>query len=214
MKSYVITITDNPKSVMCAERCIKSMPDYDVQMFDAITPKNDPLAMLKQKGIPQYGFEERFSNLQNCVAAFLSHHTLWEMCADSNEEFQIFEHDAVCVGDIPKFIQYTGCISLGKPSYGKFNTPKVLGVNQLTSKKYFPGAHAYRLKPSAARAFIGCAKEMARPTDVFLNIDTFGWLQEYYPWPVIANDSFTTIQKTDGCLAKHNYGESYEILTV
>ena len=45
-----------------------------------------------------------------------------------------------------------------------------------------------------------------------LNKNNFPWLQECYPWPVEADDSFTTIQKTEGCLAKHNYGESYEII--
>jgi len=36
-------------------------------------------------------------------------------------------------------------------------------------------------------------------------------LQEYWPWPVEAHDSFTTIQNENGCLAKHNYGETYGI---
>ena len=52
---------------------------------------------------------------------------------------------------------------------------------------------------------------MARPTDVFLNIESFPWLEEYYPWPVKADDSFTTIQNEFGCYAKHNYGETYGI---
>lgn len=214
MKSYVITIKDLPQSIKSAQRCIDSMPEYNVQMFDAVTPKNNPLKMLNDKGIPRTWFEEKYSNFTNCVSAFLSHHTLWEMCSNDNEEYQIFEHDAVCVGTIPRFINYTGCVSLGQPSYGKYKTPMTLGVNPLTSKRYFPGAHAYRLKPKAARAFIQYAKEMARPTDVYLNIDSFPWLQEYYPWPVVAKDSFTTIQNENGCFAKHNYGEKYEILKV
>lgn len=212
MKSYVITIKDLPQSVQSAERCIASMPEYDVQMFNAITPKDNPLQILKDKGMPQHWFVEKFSNLENCVSAFLSHYSLWEMCAGGKEEFQIFEHDAVCVNNIPKLINYKGCISLGKPSYGKYKTPPALGVNNLISKRYFPGAHAYRLKPKGADALIAMAKEYARPTDIFLNTDLFPWLEEYYPWPVIAKDSFTTIQKTEGCIAKHNYGEKYEII--
>ena len=54
----------------------------------------------------------------------------------------------------------------------------------------------------------------ARPTDVYLNIDTFPFLQEYYPWPVEARDSFTTIQSEMGCKAKHNFNEKYEIVDV
>ena len=43
-------------------------------------------------------------------------------------------------------------------------------------------------------------------------MNTFRWLEEFYPWPVESKDSFTTIQKTEGCLAKHGYGEAYEII--
>jgi GR25 family glycosyltransferase involved in LPS biosynthesis len=190
------------------------MPEYNVQMFDAVTPKDDPLKIAENKGINVQGFREKYSNFTNCVAAFLSHMSLWEMCSSGTEEYQIFEHDAVCVSPIPKFINYQGCISLGKPSYGKFNTPQVLGVNRLTSKRYFPGAHAYRLKPKAARTLLEATQNYARPTDVFLSMDMFPWLEEYYPWPVVAKDTFSTIQKSQGCTAKHNYGDHYELITV
>ena len=214
MKSFVITILDLPESVVAAKRCIKSMPEYNVQMWEAYTPKDKPIEMMKDNGMTIDGFTEVYSKLENCLAAFLSHYKLWEMCVSSGEEFQIFEHDAVCVNNIPHFINYKGCISLGAPSYGKFNTPNIFGVNPLTSKRYFPGAHAYRLKPRGAIALIAQAQKLARPTDVFLNTDSFSWLEEYYPWPVIAKDSFTTIQNKNGCAAKHNYGENYEILRV
>ena len=80
------------------------------------------------------------------------------------------------------------------------------------SKNYFPGAHAYMLNPMGAKLLMKEAKRLARPTDVFLNINSFPWLQEYYPWPVEAVDSFTTIQNTQGCFAKHNYdGMTYRV---
>lgn len=214
MKSFVITIMDNPDSVRAAEKCIASMPEYDVQMFPAITPKNNPIAIAQQRGIPTDKFKEVYSRFENCLSAFLSHNTLWEMCVKDREEYQIFEHDAMAVTPIPKLINHNGCISLGKPSYGKFNQPFILGVNKLTSKKYFPGAHAYRIKPRAAMTILESAKLYAGPTDVFLNLDLFPWLQEYYPWPVEARDTFTTIQNERGCGAKHNYNEDYKIVSV
>jgi GR25 family glycosyltransferase involved in LPS biosynthesis len=214
MKSYVITIMDNEDSVRAAQRCIESMPEYNVQMFPAITPKDNPIAIAEQRGIPTNNFEEIYSKFENCLAAFLSHNTLWERCARDKEEYQIFEHDAVAVSPIPKLINHNGCISLGKPSYGRYNTPPILGVNKLVSKKYFPGAHAYRLKPKGAQLIIESARMYARPTDVFLNLDLFPWLQEYYPWAVEARDTFTTIQNRNGCFAKHNYKEGYEIVSV
>ena len=68
------------------------------------------------------------------------------------------------------------------------------------------------LNPIGAKLLMKEAQRFARPTDVFLNINSFPWLQEYYPWIAEARDSFTTIQKEKGCLAKHNYNENYEIL--
>jgi len=216
MKSFVITIMDMEKSVKSAERCIKSIPDFNVEMFSAITPDQNPELIAKRKGVNLDFFRfdgEKYSRHHRCISAFMSHYSLWEQCANGKEEYQIFEHDAVCVNNIPKVINYTGCISLGAPSYGKFHTPRMIGVNPLTSKQYFPGAHAYRLKPEAARKLCEHAKENAAPTDVFLHTINFPWLEEYYPWPVVAKDDFTTIQNEGGCIAKHNYQRGrYEIL--
>ena len=104
-------------------------------------------------------------------------------------------------------------ISIGKPSYGRYNTPQTLGVGPLVHKKYFGGAHAYMITPEGAKELVETAKSgKAIPTDVYLNLDLFPFLEEYYPWPVEAQDSFSTIQNTNGCLAKHNYGEGYQLL--
>ena len=51
----------------------------------------------------------------------------------------------------------------------------------------------------------------AAPTDVYLNLDNFSFLEELYPWTHEAQDYFTTIQNELGCQAKHNYREGYEI---
>lgn len=215
MKNYVITILENNKSNKAADYCIESALycGLEVEKFSAITPQNTKIyEVLFQQGISAEGFKEVYSRTDNCIAAFLSHYSLWKLSVETKQEVTIFEHDAVVTNTIPEFINYKHCISFGKPSYGKFNTPSDIGVNRLTSKKYFPGAHAYRIKPTGAKKLIEQAKIRARPTDVFLNIDTFPWLEEYYPWPVEARDSFTTIQKEQGCLAKHNYGKNYEII--
>jgi GR25 family glycosyltransferase involved in LPS biosynthesis len=219
MKSYVITITDLEQSVECAQRCIKSAKDksnIDVEIFKAITPKDDPIGIAKKKQMNLEHFKHDVgSRFENVVAAFLSHYTLWEMCANGKEEFLIFEHDAVVIDQIPKWNPYQGCLNLGAPSYGRHQQPFQLGVIPLTSKRYFPGAHAYKLKPQAARILVETAQFYARPTDIFLSVDTFPWLEEFYPWPAVAKDTFTTIQNETGCLAKHNYKEGeYDFVTV
>lgn len=202
MKSYVITIMDEPKSVKAAERCIKSCPG--TLKFPAVTPKDNPDKIFEKEGLIKQYFVDKFSFRENCMSAFLSHYSLWKKCIEENEEYQIFEHDAVVVNNLPRVINYDKCISLGHPSYGQWRYPPYLGVNPLTSKNYFPGAHAYRVKPEGAKMFVEKAKTLAGPTDVFLRTLYFPWLQEYYPWPAEARDSFTTIQKEKGCEAKHS----------
>jgi len=217
MKSYVITIEHLQESRSAAARCKKSMPEYNVQNFYGCTPKDNPAYQLKHNGMSPDGFAQstgkEYSFEESAMAAFMSHWSLWKRCAEGNEEFQIFEHDAVCIAPIPEFIPYKYCISLGQPSYGSYRSEATLGVNPLFSKPYFPGAHAYRLKPKGAKLLIEKAKECAEPTDIFLRLENFPWLQEYFPWPVMADDSFTTIQRELGCKAKHNYiEEEFDII--
>lgn len=201
----VITI-NTPESKAVGQRCVESGKKVGIEVhpYVGFDPINyDVFVQAQRFGIPIEGFNEKWSRLDRCVAAFLSHFSLWVLCADSKEEFLILEHDAVFVNYVPN-VQYDGLLSLGAPSYGKFNTPSLIGVNPLTSKPYLPGAHAYLLKPEAAKILIEKASILAKPTDIYLNRTDFPWIQEYYPWPVIAKDSFTTIQNEMGIRAKHN----------
>jgi len=52
------------------------------------------------------------------------------------------------------------------------------------------------------------------PTDVYLNIENFDFLEEYYPWVFRVNESFSTIQKEAGCRAKHSIMNGKEITLV
>lgn len=213
MKNYVITIQSNHRSALAADRCIKSGKRHGtvIEIFNAITPE-DPLFLPLQKEIGNtVFFEERWSRKDRCIAAFLSHYSLWKMAMKSGEEVTVFEHDAYVEDKIPT-VPYNGLISFGAPSYGKFITPKKLGVNPLTSKRYLPGAHCYRVSPAAAEILVAEAQSVPRPTDLFINIDTFPFVQEYYPWPVRSMDGFSTIQNEHGCKAKHNYGPGYDII--
>lgn len=214
MRCFVITMADNQHSVNYSKRCIESGAKYGVQVFAhaAFTPANNPAKIAEVHGIRTDTFRERFSRFENALAAFLSHYTLWRAAVDMNDEVLILEHDAVFRGPIPNLSNYDGCISFGAPSYGKFNTPATIGVNKLTSKPYFPGAHAYLVRADRAKQLIDRASVDACPTDVYLHIQRFPFLQEYYPWPVEAHDNFTTIQNEIGCRAKHRYGPGYQIL--
>lgn len=218
MKAFVITIMDLDLSIQSANKTISSAADkanLDVEMFPAVTPKDDPINMLLDLGIPQLAFErDRGSRTPNVIATFLSHYKLWKLCYKLREEIIIFEHDAIVIDNIPKFQPYQGCMSIGAPSYGSSRYCDKIGPQPLFSKDYFPGAHAYRLKPNAAQIFIETASFAAQPTDLYLNKTTFPFLEEYFPWPVIVKDTFTTIQNKTGCEAKHNYNGEYKIVKV
>jgi glycosyl transferase, family 25 len=214
MKSFVITIMDLNHSVNVAKRCIDSAKkfDLDVNFFEAITPKDNPLEILASLNINELDFTEKYSRKLNGISCFLSHYMLWKKSIEINESILIFEHDAVVIDKIPSDGRFDSLLSLGKPSFGSFKTPSSNGVNMLTSKKYLPGAHAYIIKPNAAKKLIKQASIKANYADVFLNIDTFPWIQEYYPWPVIVEDTFTTVQKVEGCIAKHSYKNGFKII--
>jgi len=213
-KAYVITILENEKSVKVANRCISSakVQGLEVEKFPAITPKDDPIKLLQDKGIDPNVFDEVYSRNLNCIAAFLSHYSLWEKCAKGNENFVIFEHDAFVFSPVPVNANFTYVMNIGQPSYGSYATPSVLGINPLTTKRYFGGAHAYMVTPKGAKLLVENAPLHARPTDIYMNLATFPWLQEYYPFVADARDSFTTIQVERGCTAKHNYRDGYEII--
>lgn len=213
VKAYVITIKDNEKSVEAAKRCIESGKKWgaDIEMWTATTPQDAPRGIAKRKGFAVEGFEEVYSRFDNCLAAFCSHYSLWEQCLKLKQPITIFEHDAVVTDQIPER-PFKGVMNIGAPSYGKFNEPQHFGVGPLTTKRYFPGAHAYQITPAGANELISNAKMgKARPTDVYINLDIFPWLQEFYPFIAKADDSFTTIQRERGCLAKHNYSDDYKI---
>ena len=135
MKMFVITIMENERSVQVADRCVKSglVFGYSIEKHPAYSPQNcDVYEELKKLKYSPDGFIEKYSRPENCIAGFLSHHSLWKKCIRLNEPIVIFEHDAVLVGEIPQ-LQMFDILSFGKPSYGKFNTPKFIGYGSLVS---------------------------------------------------------------------------------
>ncbi len=213
MKMFVITIEDHELSNKYAERCIESAKKFGhtVEKWKAVTPKHEPFSLLKQEGISPLGFEEEYSRLENCISAFLSHYSLWKKCIELNENILVLEHDAYFNDAVPD-VPFQDICNFGQPSYGKFITPPNLGLNPLTSKRYLPGAHAYGVTPNGSNLLVQQSKLHARPTDLFIRLETFTRIQEYYPWPVEARDAFSTIQNERGCLAKHRYNEDYKLL--
>lgn len=210
MKSYVITILDNEKSVNCAERCIRSGKHFgtDVEKWKAVTPRSENFEDLqKVYNITTDKFTSQWSRGENATACFLSHVSLWAESVRTGEDILILEHDAVFTGRIPWNFAFNKVVSVGKPSYGKYNIPEGLnglGTIPLQHAPYLKGAHAYVVSPEGAQILLDNIEQHCKPTDIYLNRDLFPFLEEYYPWPVVVFDSFTTIQKEAGCRAKHS----------
>lgn len=206
MKAYVITIKDMPESVKMASRCIDTASRHgvEVEVWPATTAKDNPCGMAVELGFSLEGFQGNpYSRLEPCVATFLSHARLWMECLYTMQTHLILEHDAVFVSDLPDVSMVAWLCNMGKPSFGGFITPRT-GFGPLKSKRYLPGAHAYVIQPVAARCLLERARDEACPTDVFISLLRFPALEEFYPWPVECDDSFSTIQTELGCRAKHN----------
>ncbi len=202
MKAFVITIMEMKESIDIAARCVESgaAVGVEVERWKATTPADNPYA---DKRFNLNGFSNnRYSRMEPCVSAFLSHASLWQKSIDLDEAVLVLEHDAVFTLPVPDN-DYGLVCNVGKPSYGSFRVPKT-GLHGLASKRYLPGAHAYIVQPAGAQHLLDVAKDSAMPTDVFIHLDRFPWLSEFYPWPVECQDSFTTIQRESGCRAKHN----------
>lgn len=204
MIAKVITLMNMPQSFKYAKRCIDSGAAYGihVQNFNAITPKTVDQFVYDEE-IDTRFFKEKWSRYKNALAAFSSHYSLWKESYQTQQNYLILEHDAVFIDDIPTFLR-GDVVNLGMPSYGKVDIPTRLGEGPLTSKPFLPGAHGYYITPKGALELIVQAKKKAKPTDVFIHRDIFE-VTEYYPWPIKAKDTFTTIQREDGIQAKHSY---------
>lgn len=214
MKAFVITIRDNPKSVEAAENCKKSAARFGITVENhwGNTPNNiDIHQWFLERSIPEKWFNEEYSRLENCMAAFSSHYTLWQKCVKANVPFLILEHDAHFVDKLP-IVTQGHIVNFGKPSYGNFKIPNFVGESKMFSKEYLPGAHAYKITPTAANELIVRATWDAGPTDLYIHNVRFPFITEVYPWPVEVRETFTTIQRKMGCYAKHQFNHEYEVI--
>ena len=211
MKFHIIRIEDtncpaHEKSCEAAERCAKSLEKFGMEytFFPAYTPDSDYVKgmMTKKKFMSGFRHANKFARLDRCVAAHLSHRTLWQMCSDNQDgPIGILEHDAVMTREMPNYLTFRHFVNLGHPSYGKYKESKTSGVRNLFSKRYFPGAHAYAINPSAMEMILQRGNDMGGPTDTFLSSD---------PWVFEVDDRFSSIQAERGCKMKHDLPGDYQ----
>ena len=220
MKAFVITLLNNNQSVKAANKCIasaKKVGGIRVEKMAACdASKVDVHEIFKANGIgPSSNFVDVWSRQDKAMACFFSHYSAWAIAEASNKPILILEHDAVFKKKIDlDALEFNGILNIGKPSYGRFETPHFSGVGAFVSggQGYLKGAHAYVVSPEAASDLIKLAKTKAGPADLFISLQNFPRMEEYYPWPVVVEETFSTVQKEKGTLAKHAYDKDYKVI--
>lgn len=196
MKTFLIRLKDNKDSIRSAEQTIQSAKKVGysepIELFDAITPNNWETVLPFENNFHLY------PRPYHVAACFASHYLLWKKCIELNEPILILEHDAIFVDNIPNDLEFNLCINFGRPSYIRpdhmlYVEPQD-GVGILKQKNYL-GHHAYAITPSAAKIF--CYDVSRRPltaNDIWIDKFNYEFLEEYRPYPIIADTDFSTIQ--------------------
>ena len=208
MKAYVIAMMEHERSCEVASRCIKSGEEHgvDVTLFPAVTAQDSPETQFDLLNLNKRPFlHNKYSRPVPCMATFLSHRLAWLEAAREGYPILVLEHDAVFKSPLPAELgQVTHVCNLARPSFGHFDTPaEGLGTFRSKPGGYLGGAHGYYITPAGAEVLLADAHN-AEPADLYINSRRIPQLQEYYPWPIECEDSFSTIQHPQGCLAKHN----------
>lgn len=205
MKTFIITLSKNKDSVRSAEKvrqsAIKVGYKEPLEHFEAITP-DQWQDILPDNGNRMFHIMDReagaeFGRPNNIGAAFTSHYLLWKKCVELGEPILILEHDAIFVDNIPD-VEFDKCINFGRPSYIRpfamsYKEPKD-GVH-LLDQANFLGHHAYAMKPEAAEIFVADVETRELIcNDIWMDRETYPWLQEYRPFPVVADTDFSTLQ--------------------
>jgi len=219
----IIYNKENIESKKAAKRCQLSFNDSNLypDLFNGVWRDNSD-NFLNEYKIKFRDFDFKYSRFDGVVGCFASHYKLW---SDIKRPTIILEHDAILTEPnfLNTFIQHSYdifknekiIINLGHPSYGNYETKSNIGIYNLFSKsgKYFPGTHAYAISKSAAVTLIEHTKKNnALPVDLFLNSNELDFLYEFWPWPIRCDDSFSSVQKINGCIAKHNFNGKYSLI--
>lgn len=231
MKAKVITLSNNKESFKTADRLIDSSNHFKnnfiIEKYIASTPEN-VIEQFKEHNVKwNYPWTKGHLDIQSGLyktayetadpkkrmACFMSHYRLWKLCAEENEDYMIFEHDAI-------FIRHLNLNELnidGRFNIVSLNDPRgatrlstlyhnMLHVDRLNDIKItrcpyvddnkqipqgLPGNSAYYITPIAAKKLIELTQHFgAWPNDAIMCNQmmprTLGCLTKYA----------TTIQKT------------------
>lgn len=218
MKAVVITLVDNKYSANAAEKTIRTAKHYGVEVTNlpaCDASKVDIYNIFKMNDLPHRNFVDQWSKADKSMACFFSHYSAWAIAEAIKQPLMILEHDAVFKSYVKTHeLKFKSILNIGKPSYGKFRTTEKTGVQPFfsNSQGYLKGAHAYIVTPDAASKLIKLSKDKAYPADLFINTKNFPDMEELSPWPVVVEETASTVQNDKGARAKHAYTKDYKII--
>jgi len=131
-----------------------------------------------------------------------------------DEDFLILEHDARMIAPMPE-VEYDGCMTLGKPSWGK--PPEETDTGVLPIVQHTHGNHAILMSPHGAKRIMEYFENKETPTldpaDLFLGEARFDFIQKHVPYSFEVEDTFTLIQEGTSTKVKLDVDfDSYEEL--
>jgi GR25 family glycosyltransferase involved in LPS biosynthesis len=216
MKANVITILDDNNSVAGSDHLIESskkvLNDFDIKLFEASTLKTIKSEMSFHQlnwnypwngqeiidfatGLTKTGYQTAVPEKR--IACFMSHYRLWLECITHEEDFLIFEHDALFTrklnlnalessnksvvalnrpqrGATPRADLYQQKIqeSASAPIGSRTPPDTVVGVPYIRSQAHpagLPGNSAYYLRPSGAKKLVSLVHDYgAWPNDAIM----------------------------------------------
>ena len=164
MKTYVIYLPEVPHTVKSAEEAKVGCSIFNIEarLFHGYTPQRAD-AKMESLGIKPFSPGPKLFDIKNSKpgvsGCFMSHVSLWQSCFDNDEVTCIFEHDGRLINDIPD-VEFDDVLQLDPyknvlPPEGPNDKLKV--VDEKFMRKSFNtlnGAHAYIIKPHAAKKLI------------------------------------------------------------
>jgi len=192
-KAHIITINNHAISEAASDACIMSHDqvknDFDIEVYDAVTPPNTG-DMINKYGLkwnyPWEGVElDMAAGLRKSayrtadplarIACALSHYDLWVRCADS-EPMMVLEHDARFMHKVPyeKILDTNfNIVGINDP-IGATRRARLFAEKIQTANKFvtpvpsidnfdvpqgLAGNSAYIIKPAGAKALIKAVKD-------------------------------------------------------
>ena len=202
MKTFIIYNPNDDLSIKLSSESIESCSQFEVypELFDGVFGDKIIKILKEYNLVDGYFAPELTQGERGC---FLSHFCLWKKCIELNEPILILEHDITMIRQLPnnildnvtellnldlcgslrkKYNEYLDCMK----KTGPIKIKRLFDQTQLPSnitwksaKQYHvAGAHAYIIKPIAAKKLIVAAeKNGCLPVDVHINshyVDIFG----------------------------------------